>query len=357
MKKSKLLDLFCGCGGLSLGFENAGFEIVKAIDFNKAAIETYNFNRKKSHGFVCDLTKIDSSFYEGLEDVSGIIGGPPCQGFSTAGKRGKDDLRNKLYKVYFEILKNVNPNFFVIENVTGILNYAKGAIKDDIFEHADALGYKIYHEILNAADYGVPQLRKRVIFVGIKKEFVSKLGEFTFPKPTNLDSHLTVLEALSDLPLTTSCNPNETFDYISEPKNSYQKLMRKKSFSVHNHNSTNHSLDTIKTIKLVPEGGSIKDLTLEEKGNRKYNALLRKMNRNKPALTIDTGHRTYFHYSEPRIPSIRESARLQSFPDDFIFIGSKVEQYKQVGNAVPPLLAFKIASRIEEYFNGGYKNE
>jgi len=352
MQNNKLLDLFCGCGGLSLGFEKAGFEIVKAIDFNKAAIDTYNYNRENKKGEVFDLTKIDSSFYEGLNDIVGIIGGPPCQGFSTAGKRGEDDIRNKLYKVYFEILEKINPMFFVIENVTGILNYKKGAVKDDIFKRSNDLGYKIFYDTLNAADYGVPQLRKRVIFVGIKEIFIKEKGAFIFPIPSNNNNHLSVYDALSDLPYETSADPNKKFNYICEPQNEYQRIMRINSKMIYNHNSTNHSKETIETIKLVPEGGSIKDLTLEQKGNRNYNALLRKMNRNKPALTIDTGHRTYFHFTEPRIPSIRESARLQSFPDDFIFIGSKVEQYKQVGNAVPPLLAYKISNKILEYFKG-----
>ena len=133
MKNKDILDLFCGAGGLSLGFEKKGYKVVKGIDFNKKAIETYNYNRKDKCGVVLDITKIDDSFYEGLESVVGVIGGPPCQGFSTAGQRKNDDLRNTLYKEYFKILSRVHPDFFVIENVTGILNYKAGEVRDDIF--------------------------------------------------------------------------------------------------------------------------------------------------------------------------------------------------------------------------------
>lgn len=344
----KLIDLFCGAGGLSLGFEKSGFEIVKAIDFNKNAIETYNKNLNYSCGIVEDLTQLKPEFFENLKPIDGIIGGPPCQGFSTAGRRNPDDIRNKLYKEYFKILENLTPRFFIIENVVGILTYAKGEVVNDIRKRANKLGYIIFEQILDAVDYGVPQHRRRVIFVGIKKEIVFEKGDFHFPSPT-CTKYITIEEALSDLPQYIDKNQPDTVYYAQKPQNDYQALMREKSNIVYNHNFTNHSDKTIKTIKLVPEGGSIQDLSDEDKGGRKYHALLRKMKRNEPSLTIDTGHRTYFHFSEPRIPSVREVARLQSFPDDFVFLGPKAEQYKQVGNAVPPLLAYKIANKIREY--------
>ena len=194
----------------------------------------------------------------------------------------------------------------------------------------------------------VPQYRKRVIFVGIREDIVKNKGEFTFPKPKN-NSQITIYDAISDLPSFIPQNQPDIVKYVDSPKNDYQKMMRDKSLFIRNHNYTNHSQKTIETIKKVPEGGSIKDLSDEDRGDRNYNALLRKMNRNKPSLTIDTGHRTYFHYSEPRIPSVREVARLQSFPDVFEFLGPKAEQYRQVGNAVPPLLSYALGSKIKEY--------
>ena len=346
--KYKLLDLFCGAGGFSLGFEQQNFEVLKAIDFNKYAIQTYNANLQYKTGEVLDLTSVEPSYFDKYVGIDGIIGGPPCQGFSTAGQRKADDIRNKLYEEYFKILEKIHPKFFIIENVVGILTYANGAIKNDIFARAEKLGYVMFSNILNAVDYGVPQYRRRVIFIGIKKEIVEAKGNYVFPEKC-VDHEITIEEALSDLPEYIPVTQPDSLEYPIAPKNAFQRLMRKNSKLLTNHNYTNHSQKTVDTIMLVPEGGSIKDLSEEQRGGRKYLALLRKMDRKKPALTIDTGHRTYFHYTEPRIPSVREVARLQSFPDNFIFYGPKAEQYKQVGNAVPPIMAEKLALSIQEY--------
>ena len=180
MNNMKLLDLFCGAGGLSYGFEKAGFEVVKAIDIDPHAVNTYNINRKHAVAEVKDISKLDEESIEKLGIIDGVIGGPPCQGFSTAGQRIIDDERNKLYREYFRVLEKANPKFFVIENVTGILNFCKGLVKDDIVKRANDLGYSISYKILDASEYGVPQIRKRVIFVGIKKELWRE--DFVFPK-------------------------------------------------------------------------------------------------------------------------------------------------------------------------------
>lgn len=345
MKNNKILDLFCGAGGLSLGFERNGFEIVQAIDFAKYAIETYNFNREHKVAIVKDIKEIDESYIKGLGRIDGIIGGPPCQGFSTAGQRIIDDERNELYREYFKILEWAKPIFFVIENVTGILNFAKGLVKEDIIRRADELGYEIFSQTLNAVDFGIPQNRKRVFFIGIKKEYYR--WDFTFPVGSS--DIVTIEDAISDLPSLDNNEDNTV--YSKEPKTEYQKYIRNGATILHNHLQSSHTEDTKRTIALVPEGGSLKDIPEELKGGRKYKALLRKMDRKKPSYTIDTGHRTYFHYEELRVPSVRESARLQSFMDDYIFVGPKQEQYKQVGNAVPPLLAEKIALSIKEYLS------
>ena len=347
---NKVIDLFCGAGGFSIGFEEAGFEIVKAIDFNKHAIQTYNANMKYKTGEVLDLTDVEMSYFDSFNDIDGIIGGPPCQGFSTAGQRKEGDIRNKLYEEYFKILEKIHPKFFIIENVVGILTYGGGEIKEDIFRRSKSLGYKMFPEILNAVDYGVPQYRRRVIFVGIREDIVSKRGEFVFPKKS-IEKEITIEMAISDLPEKITSEQPEIIDYSVSEKNEYQLKMRRGADRLYNHNFTNHSQKTIDTIRMVPEGGSIKDLSIEQRGGRKYLALLRKMDRTRPALTIDTGHRTYFHYKEPRIPSVREVARLQSFPDRFVFYGPKAEQYKQVGNAVPPIMAEALAKSIVKYLN------
>lgn len=344
----KLLDLFCGAGGLSLGFENAGFKIKKAIDIDSHAVNTYNYNRSNKVAEVKDITSIDKSFVDSLGEIDGIIGGPPCQGFSTAGQRIIDDDRNKLYREYFRVLESVNPKFFVIENVTGILTFAKGLVKDDIIRRANDLGYRVFQDTLDTSEYGIPQIRKRVIFIGIKEEYCN--GSYVFPaKKVGI---ITVEDAIGDLPSLDKGEDNT--HYVHPPVTEYQKWVRDGMTQLHNHILSVHSEDTKRTIALVPEGGSIRDIPVEKRGGRNYHALLRKMDRSKPSLCIDTGHRTYFHYEEKRIPSTREVARIQSFPDSYIFTGPRNDQQKQVGNAVPPILAELIAKSILNYlFNGG----
>lgn len=343
MKRYKLLDLFCGAGGLSLGFERAGYSVVKAIDFDKWAIETYNHNRKDKVGEVRDVVTIDEDYIKSIGNVDGIIGGPPCQGFSTAGQRIIDDDRNKLYREYFRILEQVNPKFFVIENVTGLLTFAKGAVKNDIIRRAEVLGFNVYLSTLDTSKFGIPQVRLRVFFIGIKKELCKK--DFVFPEGNK--APITILDAIDDLPSLDNGEDNTI--YTKPPRTEYQQIIRDGMTQLHNHTLSKHTEETKHTISLVPEGGSIMDVPEELRGGRKYHALLRKMDRNKPALCIDTGHRTYFHYEEKRIPSTREVARLQSFPDSFIFIGPRNDQQKQVGNAVPPILAEAIAKAIYKF--------
>lgn len=343
--KRKIIDLFCGAGGLSLGFERQGFESVLAIDMWSNAIDTFNNNRNSKVGVVKDIAQVDEKFIKEYVDepVSGVIGGPPCQGFSLAGRRCEDDERNKLYKEYFKTLSIINPDFFVIENVTGILSMKNGGVKDDIIRQAKKIGYNVYMDKLVASDYGVPQNRVRVFFIGVKKNLDK--GKFEFPKKFNYKVNCE--DAISDLPSLE--NNDDPSKYKNAPTSKYQKAMRKKSDKVYNHEQTFHTEETKKLISHVPEGGSIKDLPENLRGNRKYSSLLRRMNSKSQSNTIDTGHRTYFHYKENRILSVREAARIQSFPDNYIFSGSKVNQYKQVGNAVPPLLAEQVAKAIIDY--------
>jgi len=345
----KIVDLFCGAGGLSLGFEKAGFKPVLAIDFWNRAILTYNHNHKNKVGISIDIRDVDKSFLtkklgSDFTNIDGVIGGPPCQGFSIAGQRIIDDERNVLYRDYFQIVEILNPKFFVIENVTGILSMAGGVIKNDINERAEKLGYNITEKILNAAQHGVPQYRKRVFFIAIRKDF--DISKFSFPEISNKE--ISIFEALSDLPLLEE--GNNPYDYIKEPQNSYQQKMRVNSDSIKNHVLAKHTQMIKNIISLVKEGEGLNSLPLEHRVGRNYTSLLRRMDRNKPSFTIDTGHRTYFHFCENRIPSVREAARLQSFPDYFEFLGGRQDQYKQVGNAVPPILAEKIAICILNVF-------
>lgn len=337
---NKIIDLFCGCGGLSRGFEMAGFEPVLAIDFWKDAIDTYNFNHKNNIGICEDVSMLSNEFLEEImkkNKIIGIIGGPPCQGYSTVGKRDITDERNYLYLQYCRIVEKIKPEFFVLENVKGLLTLDKGKFKEDIIDKFSKLGYSVEYRLLNAADYGVPQNRCRVFFVGIKKK------KFIFPKANN--NKITTYEAISDL-------SEYEFKYTTDPQNSYQKKMRKYCNKLYNNEFTNHTEQTKKIIEMIPNGGKITDLPKEYWEIRKYNKAFQRMDSMSQSNTIDTGHRNYFHYEKNRIPTVRESARLQSFSDDFIFKGSKTSQYKQVGNAVPPLLAFAIAEAIKSQIGG-----
>ena len=334
----KIIDLFCGIGGLSLGFEQAGFEVVSAIDMWADAVKTYNHNRKEQVAQVISVEDFNIKILPSLikeHKITGIIGGPPCQGFSTVGKRDIDDPRNKMYLEFYKAVKMASPDFFVIENVKGMLTLNKGAFVKDLLERfgENGLGYTISYKLLNAADYGVPQNRYRVFYVGIKNK------KFEFPAP--FDYQLSAKDGISDL------LHSDNSHYGSEPQNDFQRKMRGDQKHPMNQDYTSHTEQTISIISMIPDGGNIKSLPREYWEVRKYNKAFERMSSTRPSNTIDTGHRNYFHYEEPRIPTLRESARIQSFPDSFEVLGTRGSQYKQVGNAVPPMLANVIAEQIK----------
>ncbi len=344
MSTLNVLDLFCGAGGLSYGFESAGFNVLLGIDSDAKALETFELNHKGAKALCGDITQIE---YEkdikpllGENRIDVIIGGPPCQGMSLSGPRKFDDPRNKLYLSYIWLVKEIQPKAFVIENVPGLVALFDGQIKDSIIEKFTEMGYKIQYKILCAADYGVPQSRKRVVFVG------TKVGEFHYPE-VNPDV-VTCSMALSDLPPLEHELGEEVSDYPIPPQNEYQQLMRRRSDKVLNHVAANHSEKVQKIISLVPDGGNYKDLPEEYRSSRNFHVAWTRFASNKPAPTIDTGHRHHFHYKYNRVPTVRECARLQSFPDDFRFLGNKTQQFRQVGNAVPPLMAQAIAEQVKK---------
>lgn len=342
-----IIDLFCGAGGMSLGFESAGYESVLAIDKWNDAIITYNENRKNKCGTTTDIhdfTNEQLKEYKEKYHIDGIIGGPPCQGFSMVGTRMTNDPRNSLYMEYVRFVDVIKPKFFVLENVPGLLSMEKGKYRSDIVERFESIGYNVNYKVLRASDYGVPQSRKRVFFVGLRKDIV---GEEYFDFETiQLREQVSTEMAISDLP--TLINEESTNIYCGDPTNEYQEFIRNGSKVLQNHQRTNHTEQTKQIISLVPDGGTIKDLPEEYYKVRNYNAAFKRMNSKLPSGTIDCGHRNYFHYKLNRIPTVRESARIQSFPDTYVFCGSKTSQYTQVGNAVPSLLAYAIANAIKK---------
>lgn len=341
-----VIDLFSGAGGLSYGFELAGFNVLLGIDNDEAALHTFELNHKDSRILRGDITKIsynkDIKPMIGNKKIDVIVGGPPCQGMSLSGPRKFEDPRNKLYLSYIRLVKEIKPRAFVIENVIGIVSLFNGQIKDHILKEFSEMGYNVQFKTLLASDYGVPQNRKRVIFVGTLSE-----QEFSYPTPVGYK--VTTAMAISDLPTLENELGNEEMNYLTGPQNSYQQLMRKSSTKVYNHIAANHSNRIKEIISLVPDGGNYKDLPEEFRGTRKFNVAWTRFPSDRPSPTIDTGHRHHFHYKYNRVPTVRESARLQSFPDNFIFTGTKTQQFKQVGNAVPPIMAKAIAEKLDYY--------
>jgi len=349
-----MIDLFSGCGGLSHGFEQAGFECVVGVDFDAPALKTFSYNHPHATALQLDLS-LSASINKIVDQVNGrkidlIVGGPPCQGFSLTGTRNETDKRNKLFYSVFSLAEKLKPKYIVIENVPGIANLYKGRARDAILKEFKRLGYISSEKLIYAPDYGVPQIRKRMFFVGV-------LGgdAFTFPEATHMPKeYVTCEQAIGDLPSLQNDLGAEESKYPTEPLSSYQKLMRKGSGTLYNHVGTKHTDLVVTVIRQVPEGGNHKDLPPGVGGSRTFNEAWTRYHSQKPSKTIDTGHRNHFHYKWHRVPSVRENARLQSFPDRFRLLGPKTQQYKQVGNAVPPLLGYMLGKKmLNEKENNG----
>lgn len=315
--KLKVISLFSGSGGLDLGFLATGkFEIIYANDFNQSACVTYSNNIGK-HVICEDISKL-SDFPKA--DI--IIGGPPCQGFSTANPaRSFDDPRNHLFKEYSRIIRDVKPKLFLMENVSGMVTMEKGKVFQLIKKELSSCGYTLYDSLLNAKDYGVPQSRRRMIIIGVRKDFDSK---FNFPHPThNENNYTTVGEAIINKPISKN-NTNHVIGNLTELN--------------------------LKRIKHIPEGGAMKDCPKKLQNNSDLNRSMRRLHSKKVSPTIvhnNCDH--YYHPKENRRITIREMARIQGYTDDFIFAGSKSEQSRQIGNSVPVGLGKAIAKSVYSF--------
>ncbi|EGO2724488.1 DNA cytosine methyltransferase [Enterococcus faecalis] len=349
-EKLNVVDLFSGAGGLSRGFMDAGFNVALGIDFDDAALKTFKENHGEAEIMKLDLFNHDNLHFitdylhEKNFSIDVLVGGPPCQGYSLAGPRNETDKRNSLYEAMVKLAQLTKPKAIVLENVPGLLKLFEGKAAQRIMDDFSDLGYKMQKQILFAPEFGVPQIRKRVFFVGVLPEY----GNFTYPTPIlDKENFITCEDAINDLPSLENDIGQEISDYSSNPLSVYQEVMRKNSDILFNHVGTQHEQKTIELIAMVPEGKNFRALPAPYNTMFKYNEALTRYHSKKPSLTINTGHRSHFHYKWNRIPTVRESARLQSFPDDFIFYGNKSQQYKQVGNAVPPLLGKAIAQQIQ----------
>lgn len=354
MRKYRVVDLFSGCGGISKGFLNTGkVDIVGAIDFDQAACDTYQKNFPNAKVICGDINNI-SVESTGFSNIDIMIGGPPCQGFSRLNYWDKDrdnDPRNELFFQYLRFVDELKPKAILIENVKQILTAKNGYVPMHITNFLVERGYSVSYQIVCAADFGVPQTRYRAMFVALRKEY----GEFDF---SILEKYklpiVTVDEALSDIEAiedeAKEYEQGTIFD-LGKPQSEYQKKMQAPDGKLHNHMIYYPAANVQEMMTYVPEGGNWrcvpKELFKSERTNR-YTNYLRRLKSDEPSITIDTGHNVYFHHRFNRVPTIRESARLQSFPDDFIFTGKKGQQFRQVGNAVPPLLAEAMAKAIME---------
>jgi DNA (cytosine-5)-methyltransferase 1 len=352
------IDLFAGCGGLSRGFMDAGYDILIGIDNDETALKTFSYNHGNAVALNADLS-MPETFERIDEIVNGravdvIIAGPPCQGFSLTGPRNFDDKRNKLYLAVFETVKRYKPKGFIIENVPGMATLYNGEIKEEILRRFSQLGYSVEPRILIAADYGVPQMRKRLIFMGIR----SDIGIPKFPNPVRSEgNYVTCRQALSDLPTRSDGIGTDEDCYTSEPQTEYQRKMRGDCKLLYNHVATAHKQFVIDVIRQVPEGCNYKALPKGVGDSRIFHEAWTRYHGDKPSKTIDTGHRNHFHYELDRVPTIRENARLQSFPDSFRFFGNKTQQNRQVGNAVPPLLGYYLGDALRKIITGGCGND
>ena len=368
MKKIKIVDLFAGVGGLSYGFANdEAFEIVaaneimpnmaKAYQLNHPSVKVYNKD-VKDFG-ISDLEK-DFGIRSG--DIDLFVGGPPCQAYSTVGKRLVDDPRGKLFQEYYRVLKELSPKAFIFENVKGLLSLRKGELMKNILELFSSLGYFIKYEILNAADYGAPQVRERVFIIGTKLE-----DGFSFPEPTHYDPkkgeklfekgtkpYVTLSDAIGDLPFIKT--GEESFEYFSEPQNDFQKKMRENApLRLMDHSAPNNNARLVKIMENLPDGGSPMDLPEEMRPKSGFANTYCRLWWNRPSTTITRNLSTpsssrCIHPRAPRPLTTREGARIQCFPDNYIFYGSRNDKNLQIGNAVPTFLSEVLKEQMKKYF-------
>lgn len=342
MRKYKIVDLFSGAGGFQIGFERSDFEVIFSTDFDKDCEKVHMRNRPNTPFLCIDIYDLSSSIIDKYIDpktnIDVLVGGPPCQGFSTIGKRISSDPskrkefdpRNTLFREYVRVLNYLKPKFFLMENVQGLLTRDKGRIFEEIKETFKKTGYDFNYVVLNAADYGAPQIRNRVFFfgnnVGIKMNPPTPCCDGTDEHP-----YKTVGEAIGDLA-----------DLTDDPE--------------FNHVALKHGDINLRRYAMIPEGGRLPEGQLPEELFRKnFGNTFKRLHRDKPSLTMVPGHNAFpIHPWLNRSLTVREAARIQTFPDDYIFVGSRQKQCMQVGNAVPPILAQCWAEYFKKLLDNYY---
>lgn len=371
------VDLFSGAGGITLGLANAGFNVIFCADVQKACAATHQRNFPDIHFEAVDIEKLDGADIRkatGLRksQLDLLIGGPPCQGYSIIGPRAGDDPRNVLFKQFLRIAKDMQPKCVVIENVSGLATLGKGAMLGQIGEAFADIGYDVDCAELVAAHYGVPQLRWRMFFIGWRRD-LKRRGGFPTPshgrtaigdlvpnrtlKPHETAGFLTVFDAIGDLPPIGSGVRGHA--YLAAPTTPFQRAMRVDAGTIlHNHYAPKLSKQNLERIEHLKPGDDWRSLPhhllpagMQRALRKDHTRRFRRMHWGGVARSIITRFRDpksgeYIHPDQTRTISIREAARIQSFPDWFVFEGSNTEQYDQVGNAVPPLLAKSLGREL-----------
>ena len=380
------IDLFAGAGGLSAGLSEVGFKSLYANEVQHTYAQTYSHNHPDAEVNCLDIRQADAAAVRrslglAVGELTLIAGGPPCQGFSiNAPKRSRDDHRNHLFREYLRFVDEFRPEAVLIENVPGLVSFEGGATLQAILNALNGLGYRSDVKILYAPHYGVPQTRWRTVVIGLRDggdpteafpsplhsaplrvNFTSQFGGrplVSLPGNNELPEHTSVRDALDDLPILANGEAGAAVkEYASPPQNAYQAALRAGSDGVYNHEAARLSQVNLKRLRYIPPGGNWTDIPFEllPKGMQaaRRSDHTKRYGRVDPdglASTIltkcDPHWGAYFHYNQDRAFTVREAARLQSFPDNYVFLGSRVEQYEQVGNAVPPLLAAAVGQSL-----------
>lgn len=356
------IDLFCGAGGLSEGFRQAGYRVLAGNDIDSFAGQTFARTHPEAKFFPGPIEDITAEMlFSATGLLSGqldcLIGGPPCQAFSVYNhQRGMHDRRSKLFREYLRLVESLRPAWIVLENVTGILSAGNGEAVADITAGLNALGYRVEKRILKAEEYGIPQERRRLVFIGTSTDLAIR-----WPLPTHghgLKPFVTIGDAISDLPTLKNGEDAGALPYAAQPQNAYQALMRGACQRIENHAAPRLAPINLARMKHIPPGGNWLNIPDEllPSGMKRARKCDHTKRYGRPRLddlacTIltkcDLHWGAFIHPSQDRSFSVREAARLQSFPDRFIFQGPRTEQYVQVGNAVPPLLGRVIAQAIQ----------
>lgn len=358
----QVLDLFAGVGGLSYGFQHhPAFDLVAANEILPAMAEAYRLNHSSVEMFEGDIQHFGAEALErrGIrpDGIQILVGGPPCQAYSTVGKRLLDDPRGKLFQEYFRILSEVRPKIFIFENVKGLVSMGSGDLLPTIVSLFESLDYKVSWQVLNAADFGVPQTRERVIIVGTAQGI-----DFRFPEPTHaapelvdsgrtqLGRWLTLADAIGDLEWIEA--GEASIEYASNPQTDFQSTMRKGAPKLlMDHNAPRHNRNLIELMRFLPEGGSPNDLPEYLRPKSGFPNTYCRLWWDRPCTTVTRNLGTpsssrCIHPFANRGLTTREGARVQCFPDSYRFAGSRSDRNLQIGNAVPTFLSRHLATSV-----------